>query len=49
MNKRVLSFDFTNLCRQEGVEIAGLLGFPTLARFVLELDYRNGLVRLTAQ
>jgi tetratricopeptide (TPR) repeat protein len=43
----VLSFDFSNLCREEGVQIAGLLGLPTLADFVLELDYRNGLVRFT--
>jgi hypothetical protein len=43
----VLSIDFSKLCKEEGVEVAGLLGFPTLADFIVELDYRNGLVRFT--
>lgn len=46
-NMGVLSIDFSKLCREEGVEVAGLLGFPTLAQFVIELDYRNGLVRFS--
>jgi hypothetical protein len=42
-----LSFDITPKSHDTGVEIGGLLGFSTLREFYIDLDYRNGLVRLT--
>ena len=40
------SFDTSNLSRETGLEIAGLIGFPTLEELVLTIDYRDDLIHV---
>jgi hypothetical protein len=42
----VISLDLSNLSRHYGVEVVGVLGFPTLRSHVFTIDYRNGLVKI---
>jgi tetratricopeptide (TPR) repeat protein len=38
-------FDFSGQSAGMGTEISGFLGFPALRQLVIEIDYRDGLVR----
>jgi predicted aspartyl protease len=40
------SFDTGSLTRASGVEISGLIGFPTLRELVISIDYRDNLVHV---
>ena len=40
------SFDSAALGRSAGVEISGMIGFPTLRELVLSIDYRDNLVHV---
>ncbi|MBZ5678086.1 MAG: aspartyl protease family protein [Acidobacteriia bacterium] len=39
-----VSLDFTEMSRQEGVEISGIVGFSVVSKAVLTINYRDGLV-----
>ena len=41
-----LVFDLETISQREGVKISGLLGYPTLSRWPITIDYRTGLVRI---
>jgi predicted aspartyl protease len=41
-----LAFDFTQLSHEEGTDISGLFGFPTLSRLTVSIDYRDNLMQL---
>jgi predicted aspartyl protease len=41
------AYDSTLLSRSAGVEISGLIGFPTLRELVIAIDYRDNLVKVT--
>ena len=43
---RVVALDLLNLSRHYGVEVVGVLGFPTLNPYILTVDYRNRLVKI---
>jgi hypothetical protein len=43
---RMDSYDSTALTDSSGVEISGLIGFPTLRELVISIDYRDNLVHL---
>jgi predicted aspartyl protease len=40
------AFDLTKLSHDEGVELSGLIGLPTLSRLSITIDYRDNLVEL---
>lgn len=40
------SFDTKNISRAAGVEISGIIGFPTLRELVLTIDYRDNLIHV---
>jgi predicted aspartyl protease len=40
------SYDTSSLTRAVGVEISGLIGFPTLRELVISIDYRDNLVHV---
>ena len=40
------SYDSAMLTQLSGVEISGLIGFPTLRELVISIDYRDNLVHL---
>jgi hypothetical protein len=40
------SFDTSSFSRSTGVELAGIVGFPTLRELVITIDYRNNLVHV---
>lgn len=40
------SYNSTTLSRSAGVEISGLIGFPTLRELVISIDYRDNLVKV---
>jgi hypothetical protein len=42
----VVGLDLSNLSSHYGVEVVGVLGFPTLRSYVLTIDYRNGSVKI---
>jgi predicted aspartyl protease len=44
-----IAFDLGQMSRQEGVEISGLIGYSSLSRGVLTIDYRDGLVDFARQ
>lgn len=44
----VVALDLAAFSAFNGVETAGVLGYPTLRSFVLTLDYRDALVRIDA-
>jgi hypothetical protein len=39
-------FDLASISQREGVEISGLLGYSTLSRWPITIDFRSGLVRI---
>jgi len=39
-----VSFDFSGMSRQEGVEISGIVGFSAVSKAVVTINYRDGLV-----
>ncbi|MDQ2924081.1 MAG: retroviral-like aspartic protease family protein, partial [Acidobacteriota bacterium] len=41
-----LAIDTANLGRGAGVEISGLIGFPTLRELIITIDYRDNLVHI---
>jgi len=41
-----LAIDTSNLGRGSGVEISGLIGFPTLRELIITIDYRDNLVHI---
>ncbi len=41
-----IALDLGRLSHREGIEIAGILGYSTLSRWPVTIDFRNGLVRL---
>jgi tetratricopeptide (TPR) repeat protein len=43
----VLTFDLSNLCRDTGTEVSGILGFEVLGMLHVKIDYRDGLVDFT--
>jgi tetratricopeptide (TPR) repeat protein len=46
VDESVLSFDLTPKSHDTGVEIGGLMGFVVLREYYIDIDYRNGLVKL---
>ena len=40
----VMTFDLSNLCRNTGTEVSGILGFEVLGMLHVKIDYRDGLV-----
>jgi hypothetical protein len=42
----VVALDLTTAGRFNGIEMAGLLGYPDLQSSVLTIDYRNSLVKI---
>ena len=40
------SYDMGSLSRAAGVEISGLIGFPTLRELVISIDYRDNLIHV---
>lgn len=40
------SYDSSGLAYSSGIEISGLIGFPTLRELVISIDYRDNLVHL---
>jgi len=44
--RNTLAVDTSNLGRGSGVEISGLIGFPTLRELVITIDYRDNLVHV---
>jgi tetratricopeptide (TPR) repeat protein len=40
----VVTFDLSNLCRNTGTEVSGILGFEVLRMLHVKIDYRDGLV-----
>ncbi|HYL93206.1 MAG TPA: aspartyl protease family protein [Alphaproteobacteria bacterium] len=43
-NQDLTTFDLSGMSRNTGTEVSGILGFVTLRRFQLKIDYRDGLV-----
>ncbi|HVP49895.1 MAG TPA: aspartyl protease family protein [Candidatus Bathyarchaeia archaeon] len=43
-NKDLVTFDFSNISRNLGVEVSGFLGFATFRVVEMKIDYRDGLV-----
>jgi hypothetical protein len=41
-----IPLDLRELSRRHGIEICGVIGYPTVARSVLTVNYREGLVRI---
>jgi hypothetical protein len=46
MTEGMQAFDSTALSRSSGVDISGLIGFPTLRELVISTDYRDNLVHV---
>ena len=42
----VVMVDLGTFSRYNGVEVAGLLGYPALSRFVVTVNYRDALIRM---
>jgi hypothetical protein len=40
------SFDSKSIAQLSGVEISGIIGFPTLRELVISIDYRDNLVHI---
>ena len=40
------AFDITNVSHDEGTEVSGFVGLPTLSRLTITIDYRDNLVHL---
>jgi tetratricopeptide (TPR) repeat protein len=43
-NQDVVSFDLSNVCKQTGTNVGGILGFNMLRILQTKIDYRDGLV-----
>ncbi len=43
-NQDVVTFDLSNISRQTGTQVSGILGFNMLRILQLKIDYRDGLV-----
>ena len=43
-NQDIMTFDISNLSRNFGTEVSGVLGFQTLHMLQIKIDYRDGLV-----
>jgi tetratricopeptide (TPR) repeat protein len=43
--RRILEFDFSDIDRQAGFQVAGVLGLDILHSMALHLDYRDGLAK----
>ena len=41
----VVSFDISNISKDTGLEISGLIGATTLGQLTMHIDYRDGLVK----
>jgi hypothetical protein len=41
------AYDITNISHNSGFETAGLLGLPTLQRVLIQIDYRDNLIKFT--
>jgi tetratricopeptide (TPR) repeat protein len=46
-NQEMTSIDMSGISRSEGTEVSGILGMTTLRRFIITIDYRDGLVDFT--
>jgi hypothetical protein len=42
----VVALDLSNLSRHYGVQVVGVIGFPSLRPYVLTISYRNALVKI---
>ncbi len=43
-NFRMITLDLNGLSKSKGFEVSGILGYPTLRMFTLQIDYLNALV-----
>jgi tetratricopeptide (TPR) repeat protein len=43
-DQNVMTFDLSNLSRNTGTEVSGILGFQLLGKLQVKIDYRDGLV-----
>ena len=43
-NQDVVTFDLSNVCKQTGTNVGGILGFNMLRILQTKIDYRDGLV-----
>lgn len=43
-NQEMTSIDLSHISRNTGTEVSGILGMTTLRRFIIKIDYRDGLV-----
>lgn len=43
-SQELVAFDLSDVSRQTGTEVSGILGFVTLRLFEIKIDYRDGLV-----
>jgi hypothetical protein len=43
-NQDIVSLDLSDTSQQIGTEVSGMLGFSTLRRLEVKIDYRDGLV-----
>lgn len=43
-NQEVVTFDLSNVCKQTGTNVGGILGFNMLRILQTKIDYRDGLV-----
>ena len=41
-----VALDLGRLSQREGVEISGILGYSTLSRWPVTIDFRSGMVRI---
>jgi hypothetical protein len=41
----MLAFDMTQMNKEMGFEVSGLLGFTTWQNFALTIDYRDGVLK----
>jgi len=43
--EEAFAYDTSNLSKNIGLEISGLIGFTTLGQLTMRIDYRDGLVK----
>jgi hypothetical protein len=43
-NQNIVTFDLSNISRDAGTEVSGILGFDMLRLMEIKIDYRDGLV-----
>jgi len=44
-NSTLIGLDFTSISDEQGVQISGIIGYPTIRKLILAIDYRDGAVR----